>query len=96
MTIHDSTVAGARQALIRMWSELLDLPADKIGIDDDFFLIGGDSFAAIVLCMYVAQELKMNLTPEQLTQHSTIARILSLLGETTGRNHPPSDSPENR
>jgi hypothetical protein len=35
--------------LARLWSEVLGVPADRIGMDSNFFDIGGDSLAAIRL-----------------------------------------------
>ncbi|KAF1977723.1 hypothetical protein BU23DRAFT_596079 [Bimuria novae-zelandiae CBS 107.79] len=42
--------------LQQIWSELLDMPSEQIGLDDSFFRLGGDSLSAIRLTSRASQD----------------------------------------
>ncbi|MCP4155008.1 MAG: AMP-binding protein, partial [bacterium] len=51
---------GIQETLARTWSEILNL--DKVGIDDNFFQVGGDSIKAIqVSAQLLPQQLKVEI-----------------------------------
>ena len=56
-----------------IWCELLDL--DAVGIDDDFFALGGDSFTA----MRMARQVGDGLRVASVFQHPTIRELSDLL-----------------
>jgi amino acid adenylation domain-containing protein len=82
----DSTRAGAttgprdaRDAdLCTAWAEVLGVPA--VGIDDDFFDLGGDSF----LAMRLVRRLGDGLRVVSLFQHPTVREFADFLGGATG------------
>jgi aryl carrier-like protein len=59
-------------ALADLWAEVLGL--DRVGVDDDFFALGGDSIRLLKLCAR-ARELGIALTPRDLFEHPTIAGL---------------------
>ena len=59
-------------ALADLWAEILGL--DRVGVDDDFFALGGDSIRLLRLCAR-ARELGIPLTPRDLFEHPTIAGL---------------------
>jgi aryl carrier-like protein len=69
-----SAVATTPQevALADLWAEVLGL--DRVGVDDDFFALGGDSIRLLKLCAR-ARELGIALTPRDLFEHPTIAGL---------------------
>ncbi|MBV1850505.1 non-ribosomal peptide synthetase [Catellatospora tritici] len=74
----------ARDAdLARIWCDVLGL--DRVGIDDDFFACGGDSFSA----MRVARRVGDGMRVVSLFQHPTIRRLADFLGraDTGGYLH---------
>ena len=58
--------------LAEIWRQVLGLPA--IGVHDNFFELGGDSILSIQVVAR-AREAGLALTPVQLFQHQTIARL---------------------
>lgn len=80
--------AAARQALVQprteeeeilagIWADVLGV--EEVGIEDNFFSLGGDSMRSVAL---VAQAKKrgINFTLQQLFEHQTIARLASETG----------------
>ena len=63
---------SAEQALATIWKEVLKL--EKIGVNDNFFQLGGDSILAIQL-ISKANRAGMKLAPNQLFLHQTIAEL---------------------
>jgi amino acid adenylation domain-containing protein len=68
--------------LLAIWQEILDLP--KIGIDDDFFELGGDSLHALVLFVEIEARLGYSLSPTTIVQAPTIAGLAEFIRATTG------------
>ena len=72
----DSAFAGPRTAieelLSRLWAEVLGLA--RVGIDDSFFELGGDSIAGVRLIAKATQA-GLRFTPRQLFQSPTIAEL---------------------
>ncbi len=75
-TAYAAPSTGAEAALAEIWQRVLGL--DQVGINDNFFDLGGDSVVAIkVIAQSTARGL--SLTPEQLFEHQTIAVLARLL-----------------
>ena len=65
------------QALARIWAELLRF--DAVGVNDNFFALGGDSILSIQIVAR-AREVGIELTPRQLFEHQTIAELATAAG----------------
>jgi amino acid adenylation domain-containing protein/non-ribosomal peptide synthase protein (TIGR01720 family) len=63
---------SAELALATIWKEVLKL--EKMGVNDNFFQLGGDSILAIQL-ISKANRAGMKLAPNQLFLHQTIAEL---------------------
>jgi len=61
--------------LIKIWSEVLKLPA--ISIDDNFFMLGGDSILSIQIISR-ATRLGIGLSVKQLFLHQTIRKLATV------------------
>ncbi|MCP5049904.1 MAG: AMP-binding protein, partial [bacterium] len=61
--------------LVSMWADLLDMEKDNIGIDANFFEIGGDSLKAINLIAIMHKELKVSISIKEFFDSSTIAGV---------------------
>lgn len=59
--------------LVKIWEELLG--RGPIGIEDDFFQLGGSSVQAIRLISRIEDQLEHKLSPALLMNHSTIASL---------------------
>ena len=59
----------------QIWSEVLGLSQDKIGITDDFFRLGGDSIVSIQLVSRLRQRLALNVNVKDIFEFKTISRL---------------------
>jgi amino acid adenylation domain-containing protein/non-ribosomal peptide synthase protein (TIGR01720 family) len=63
---------AAEAALAEIWAQVLRLP--RVGVDDDFFLLGGDSILSLQVVSR-ARRAGMRLTPRDLFEHRTVAAL---------------------
>ncbi|MBX2876158.1 MAG: hypothetical protein KTR30_28820 [Saprospiraceae bacterium] len=63
--------------LTKMWEELFG--RHPIGVQENFFQIGGNSLLAVRLFAHIEQSLGKNLPPVSLIQHPTIRELAGLL-----------------
>lgn len=61
--------------VVTVWSDLLALDSNKIGIDDDFFRLGGDSIISIQLVSRLRQKLNIELKVKDIFIHKTIRNL---------------------
>ncbi|ACZ86404.1 non-ribosomal peptide synthase/polyketide synthase [Streptosporangium roseum] len=78
----DFTAVGGREptgdverALHAVFAEVLDLPG--LGVDDDFFALGGDSIVAMRLVSRI-RAAGLRITPRQVFQHRTVAALAAV------------------
>ncbi len=67
--------------LARIWSEVLDIEAEKISIDSNFFAIGGHSLKATVMVGKVHKELNVHLPLGEIFNTSTIRGLAVYIKE---------------
>ncbi len=60
------------ETLCRLYAEVLGLP--EVGVDDDFFALGGDSIVSIQLVI-AARATGLTVTPRQVFEHRTVAAL---------------------
>ena len=70
------------QALAHIWQEALGL--DHIGVQDDFFELGGNSLTAVQVIAEMRKRLGVRLSVRELFASPTIARLAGTLGAATG------------
>ena len=68
--------------LLAIWQEVLRVP--KIGIDDDFFELGGDSLGALTVFAEIETQLGYSLSPTTIVQAPTIARLAEFIRTAAG------------
>ena len=68
----------AERALQALWAQVLNLPPDDIGADDNFFRLGGDSIAAMKLAG-LAREHGVGLTVAHVFQHPILCQHVSTI-----------------
>lgn len=69
--------------ICKIYSEILSLPINEIGIEDNFFDLGGNSLAAIRLTGTINQQLKSNIQVREVLQNGTIKNIAVLISDKT-------------
>jgi len=75
-----------QQAVARVWEYVLGL--GHIGIDDDFFEIGGHSVKAIQVISGISKALNLQLSFSAFMQHPTIAKMAEFLSKDDGKRTP--------
>ncbi|CDH26806.1 non-ribosomal peptide synthetase [Xenorhabdus bovienii] len=82
-------VNGLQQQMCEIWQRTLNLP--RVGIEDNFFSLGGDSIRVIGM-VAAAREAGISLAVKDVFVHQTIARLSEQLEPQTGIT-PISDEP---
>ena len=70
-----------QEKLLELFSEVLN--QDSMGIHDDFFLLGGDSLAAVDLLHRIEKELQYQLSLALLMEAPTVAKLEARLESST-------------
>ncbi|GAA0613078.1 non-ribosomal peptide synthase/polyketide synthase [Streptomyces crystallinus] len=65
------------RVLAGIWAELLG--SERVGVDDNFFMLGGDSILSIQVVSR-ARAAGLALTPRDLFRHPTVARLAAATG----------------
>ena len=76
MDNHRRDLAAAQAALARIWGEVLGVA--RVGRDDDYFALGGDSILAIRV-VALAKEAGLAITLPDLFAHPTLHRLAAAL-----------------
>ncbi|GAI43783.1 unnamed protein product, partial [marine sediment metagenome] len=76
-TLYREPCDSNEEALKQIWEKTLGV--SPIGVDDDFFELGGDSINAIMLQAAAEQSLNLNLSLASLFGNPTIAKMAKLL-----------------
>jgi thioesterase domain-containing protein/acyl carrier protein len=66
--------------LLAIWQEVLKIP--NIGVDDDFFELGGTSLQALMVFAKIETRLNCSLSPTTLVQAPTLARLAEFIRTT--------------
>jgi syringomycin synthetase protein SyrE len=71
--------SALERSLLSIWEEVLGL--HPIGLDDNFFDIGGDSLAAVTILAAIETELGRKIAMYLLAEHPTIERLAVVLNK---------------
>jgi amino acid adenylation domain-containing protein len=67
---------ATERVMVQIWKDVLKI--DQVGIDDNFFTLGGDSILNLQIIARANQQ-GLKLTPKQLFENSTIAGIAQVI-----------------
>ncbi|MFI6452833.1 condensation domain-containing protein [Streptosporangium amethystogenes] len=99
LTLTEQAGEGPRddreRMLARIWADLLDVDAARIGIHDDFFALGGDSMLAIQAAHH-ATRAGIPITARRFTAHPTIAEQATRIPGNRHGRHTAEESNEGR
>jgi amino acid adenylation domain-containing protein len=73
------------RVIVSIWQEVLQKP--RIGVDDDFYQLGGTSLQAFVIFARIADALGYDVPPTTMLQAPTIAKQSALLGRSAERTN---------
>lgn len=82
------------EKLVRLWCQVLRL--EKVGIDDNFFNIGGDSLSAISLIVQIHKAFQVELSVRDVFALKTIRQLAGHLERTDGSRFKPIARLEDR
>ncbi|HET7460821.1 MAG TPA: amino acid adenylation domain-containing protein [Longimicrobium sp.] len=68
----------AEAALAAIWAEVLGV--ERVGVDDNFFALGGDSIVSIQIVAR-ANEAGLRVQPRHVFTHQTVAELASIAGQ---------------
>ncbi|GIF04577.1 acyl carrier protein [Actinoplanes siamensis] len=71
--------APPAQEIAAVWAEYLD--GGEVGVDDDFFALGGSSLAGIKIIDRLAEDYGVRLSVRAFYLASTPARVAELIGQ---------------
>ncbi|MDW3192234.1 MAG: amino acid adenylation domain-containing protein [Cytophagales bacterium] len=75
------------QQLVQVWSEILELDADKISVTKSFFELGGNSLKAMVLVNRLSQVLDLSVPVKDLFTYQDIRSLSNHLMSLTAQTH---------
>lgn len=75
---HHPEITPLEKTLAQVWRRVLGMP--DIGLDDDFFDLGGDSLLAVQLFNLINKTLGKQLPLATIVQHRTIRELAQLIG----------------
>ncbi|TQM30377.1 non-ribosomal peptide synthase/polyketide synthase [Nocardia bhagyanarayanae] len=81
-------VTPAERAVAEVFAEVLEL--DRVGLDDDFFAVGGNSLVATRIAARLAARTEVDVPVRLLFEHPTVAALAAALAaaRTTRTRHP--------
>ncbi len=63
------------QDILEAWSAVLGVSNKSLGVNDNFFRVGGNSILAILLTSRLSKQLNVKLNVSSIFQHNTIAKL---------------------
>jgi sugar O-acyltransferase (sialic acid O-acetyltransferase NeuD family) len=88
-TIFKAPTSDIEISLAEIWSGILKI--EKIGVDDDFFDLGGHSLSAVQIAFQIQKKLNVNIPLQSFFDSPTISELSKkieseLVGNTSGAN----------
>lgn len=85
-TLENKPASATVEALTTLWQRVLQLPS--VGLEDNFFDLGGESATALELFNAIAQTFKRDLPPVMIYQTPTIASLAAWLDQQSSSRFP--------
>ncbi|MBO0468540.1 amino acid adenylation domain-containing protein [Enterococcus plantarum] len=79
--VDDETIRISIQKVKKIWSSLLKIAEDDLNLEDDFFLIGGNSLSAMKMALLLEDE----VTLKQIMQKSTLLELAEEIASNQNR-----------
>jgi len=73
---------GMEKTLVGIWADVLAVDKERLGIDDDFFDLGGNSLKAIVISSKIHQVANVKVLLADIFREKTIRRLAGQIGSS--------------
>ncbi|HLP60932.1 MAG TPA: amino acid adenylation domain-containing protein, partial [Candidatus Deferrimicrobium sp.] len=95
---NDYTAPGNKleQILTGIWADTLGIEKEIIGIDANFFQVGGHSLKAMILATKLHKELDVKVTLAEIFKRPTIRALAEYIGGIARERHTPVEPVETR
>ncbi|MCP4151916.1 MAG: non-ribosomal peptide synthetase, partial [bacterium] len=70
--------------MTEIWTDILGVPRERIGIDTDFFQIGGHSLKATIMAARIHKQLGIRIPLAEIFKNTTIRTLTETIKEKTG------------
>ncbi len=80
----------AEKAVTTIWRRAFNI--DKVGINDDFFDLQGDSLIAVTIAAAVSADFEVDFQPSLIITYATVAAIAEFVEQESGKHGSDSDS----
>jgi len=80
---YDPPRSATETRIVAIWADTLEV--EPVGLDDDFFELGGDSLSAETLAAALQAEFKLQIQPSQLLELNTPRKLAARVGAAPGR-----------
>jgi acyl carrier protein len=87
--LHSPPETDTEQQLAELWQRLLDIK--RVGLDDDFFDLGGNSLSSVRLFYEISRLFNLELPLSTLGQYSTIRGLAALMDGKPSEGQLPGD-----
>ena len=71
------------QRLVSLWSEILNLPEEKISTTSDFFELGGHSLKSMMLMGKINSEFNVNIPLIEIYKNATVSKLAKTIKKQT-------------
>ncbi|WP_367865340.1 amino acid adenylation domain-containing protein [Pedobacter sp. WC2423] len=65
--------------MVGLWSDILKIDINKIGVDNDFFEEGGHSFTAVLLVYQIQELFSVKITMREVFENPTVRKLVKLV-----------------
>jgi tyrocidine synthetase-3 len=72
--------------LAKIWSDVLEIPEEKIGVEDEFFQLGGHSLKANQVIAHISNKLDVELTLGEIFAKPSIRELATIIRERKDRH----------
>jgi len=84
---HVAPSTETEHKLVSLWSKVLKLDPDVIGVKSSFFNYGGDSLKMVFLANHIKKEFTVKISLKEIMANPTIANLSRLIGSTVRVDH---------
>lgn len=67
------------QKLVEIWEEILEVPKNWVGLETNFFQLGGNSLKSVLIANRIKQEFEVSITLAQFFEFQTVSKFSNFI-----------------